>query len=304
MIKSPITGGETRILEEIDVAEIISAYGQLNVSSFFSGTDKVQTLECLDTKYKFFYPFSLAGNSDYYKAISNNSKDEKYYPKWKWEHKRALGEIKKGDKILEIGCGPGNFLLKAREIGAKCFGIELNQEAVRICLEKGLAVKNIMIENYEQGSSGTFDCICAFQVLEHVADIRSFMLNINRLLKTGGKLIIGVPNNDSFIKNDSFNRENMPPHHMGLWSKEPLTKMAKYFDLKVETVEFEPLQKYHFAYFYNLTIGNKLRELGLIGRAISKILYMFIFRPFLAIFHSSITGHTVVAIYHKSNGNF
>lgn len=299
MIKSPITGGEIKVVGEIEVSKIIKSYGNTDVSKFFNGLEKIQEVECLDTGYRFFYPLSLAGDGGYYSAISRGSKDERYYPSWKWENRMAIREIKSGDKILEIGCGKGSFLDKCKEIGAKCFGIELNKEAVKICTNKDLNVKNINIEDYDQDENNTFDCLCAFQVLEHLPDVKSFIINAERLLKTGGKLIIGVPNNDSFIKKDPFNRENTPPHHMGLWTLKSLIKITDYFDFSLKKINFEPLQSYHYQYFYNLKIGNWLRKFGIIGKILSKIFYIFIFYPFLFIFRNFIRGHTVVAIYQK-----
>ena len=296
-IPSPVTGGKTRIVKTISTSDIIKSYKNIDVSIYFNGIKELYIMECLDTGYQFFYPFNVTGNSDYYDRMSE---DERYYIPWKWEHVNALKYIKRGDKLLEIGCGNGDFLKRARETGANCYGIELNEKAIKNSYHKGLDVKNIRLENYPEGENNTFDVVCAFQVLEHLHDIKSFMLTATRLLKRGGILIIGVPNNDSFIKKDPFNLRNMPPHHMGLWGRKSLTNLSRHFNFSIKDIKNEPLQKYHFRYFYNLKIGNSLLKLGIMGKVINKVLYNVFAIPLLTIFSKKIQGHTIEVIFEKS----
>jgi SAM-dependent methyltransferase len=92
-----------------------------------------------------------------------------------------------GRRLLDIGCGDGSFLLAAREVGWDVMGTELNPGPAR---DIGLDVR----ESIDQlPCSASFDCITMWHTLEHMLDILSMLLNIGRLLKPGGKLIVAVP---------------------------------------------------------------------------------------------------------------
>ena len=58
--------------------------------------------------------------------------------------------------------------------------------------------------------------------MEHIYEIKDVLEASVKALKKAGNLIICVPNNDSFIKNDEANILNLPPHHTCLWTKESL----------------------------------------------------------------------------------
>ena len=107
--------------------------------------------------------------------------------------KRRLGFVTaavpdgSGRRLLDIGCGDGSFLLAAREVGWDVLGTEFNPGPAR---DTGLDVRE-SIDQFPAYAS--FDCVTMWRTLEHVVDIFSMLLNIARLLKPGGKLIVAVP---------------------------------------------------------------------------------------------------------------
>jgi hypothetical protein len=70
------------------------------------------------------------------------------------------------------------------------------------------------------------------------------------LLKPGGKMICGVPNQESFLKHQD-NLLNLPPHHMLHWSEASFRALEKIFPVKLERVLFEPLTEYHVVLYLN-----------------------------------------------------
>lgn len=92
-----------------------------------------------------------------------------------------------GGRLLDIGCGDGSFLLKARRAGWSVMGTELNPAMAR---DAGLDVKEdiALLEN-----EGRFDCITMWHTLEHMRDIKSTLSRAAALLKPEGKLIVAVP---------------------------------------------------------------------------------------------------------------
>ena len=300
-IKNPLTGSVNIEPERsIKTDTIIKSWAvdDIDVNRFFAGLDSIKLYRCLDTDYKFYYPFNLAGDNQFYKDLQKFSW---YYMDWKWEYDKALAFIKPGDKILEIGCGQGDFIAKLKKNGATCVGLEFNDAALAMCEKKGLNVKNETIQKHAAGNREKYDIVCSFQVMEHIAEIGNAIRASLAVLKTGGKLIISVPNNLGFLRHDKFNRFNMPPHHMGRWDKTSLKNLEKIFDINLSEIIFEPLQTYHYRYYYNAVIGDKINKIfGPLSELINKVfgrisLYLLVHTDL----PKKIKGHSLMAIYKK-----
>ena len=101
---------------------------------------------------------------------------------------------KMGKKILDIGCGSGNYLAEVEKIGWDVYGIDPSDVAVNVAKGRGLkniykgdAIKLPFEDNF-------FDVISIFHVFEHVPNPQEVLNETKRVLKPGGILIIGVPN--------------------------------------------------------------------------------------------------------------
>lgn len=101
-----------------------------------------------------------------------------------------------GQCVLDVGCGNGGFLLKAREAGWQVMGVDPDPDAVRIAQQKGLEVRLGSIEAFVD-EAGLFDAITLSHVIEHVHDPKSVLAEAYRLLKPGGVLYLDTPNIDS-----------------------------------------------------------------------------------------------------------
>ena len=111
--------------------------------------------------------------------------------------------------------------------------------AHEICLASGLDVRKGTIYDISDEAE-FFDTVCAFQVLEHVYDVKGFLNAALRLLKKGGKLMIGVPNNEPFIRRyEKYNAFNLPPHHVGLWNKAAFERLCPFFGIKLKEYEYD-----------------------------------------------------------------
>jgi 2-polyprenyl-3-methyl-5-hydroxy-6-metoxy-1,4-benzoquinol methylase len=267
-IVSPITKSHNVRLEaEIDKKIIIQNYKHecnIDVSRYFIDIDSVKIYKCEDTGYKFYFPLNLSGDAEFYEDLQKNLSS--YYSAWKWENKIALKFIKNTDKVLDVGCGSGKFLEKLSGFNIEGFGLEFNDKAIIECLKKGFDVKKHSVEEHSKDYKNFYDVVCHFQVLEHIVEPQEFIVDCVKLLKPGGKLIVGVPNNNPYLfKNDKYHTLNLPPHHMGLWSGEALAALGKYNNLKVEKIIVEPL--YNMAHYlfvnYGLSkdIGNYINKL-------------------------------------------
>lgn len=103
-----------------------------------------------------------------------------------------------GGKILDIGCGDGKGLLKLKEEGWETFGVEISPLAAEHARNKlSLNIFNGIVED-AQYEDEFFDVIILNHVLEHLSYPNTTLTEINRILKHGGRLVISVPNVNSF----------------------------------------------------------------------------------------------------------
>ncbi|MEL6589904.1 MAG: class I SAM-dependent methyltransferase, partial [Bacteroidota bacterium] len=203
---SPINQqGVCQAVDTISVAGLRQKYQelyQLDITPFVESLEEITIYECPYTGYQFFHPFSLAGDGPFYEHLEQYPW---YYLPWKWEHEKSLGLLQAGQKVLEIGCGQGSFIAKLQSEGYEATGLELNEHGVALACEQGLDVRGELVQDHALVAANQYDLVCSFQVLEHIADIQSFIQAKLDCLKVGGKLIVAVPNNDSFIKDANWN---------------------------------------------------------------------------------------------------
>lgn len=103
---------------------------------------------------------------------------------------RALGPLPCG-RLLDIGCGPDHQLLSALTphmesgVGIDCKVNELtrgNYQTRRMTISDSLPFED-----------GSFDVVTMLAVLEHLSDPEAVVREIDRVLKTGGRLLLTTP---------------------------------------------------------------------------------------------------------------
>jgi len=98
-------------------------------------------------------------------------------------------------KVLDFGCGAGEYLLQIQSKGWACAGVEVSEPAIDVARKEGLDVRTTLSAG-EGFADDTFDYVRANHALEHVIDPASVLQDMHRVLKPGGTLFIGVPTND------------------------------------------------------------------------------------------------------------
>ena len=147
-----------------------------------------------DTELAGLYP------SDYY-AYQDNFK----VAAWKRLLKNALcGRVgtrdpyfSKPGRMLDLGCGSGWFLASKRDLGWETFGVEISESAAQ--LGQAIAGLNIYAGTLADARfpSNYFDYVRSNHSFEHMTQPRETLDEIRRVLKHGGKVLIGVPNFES-----------------------------------------------------------------------------------------------------------
>lgn len=99
---------------------------------------------------------------------------------------------KKG-KLLDIGCGPGLFLSRARLRGWEVTGCEVNKACIEQLKSADIPVIDRPIEEYALDDE-SFQCIALLTVLEHIPEPKELLKKVRKNLVRGGILAILVPN--------------------------------------------------------------------------------------------------------------
>jgi 2-polyprenyl-3-methyl-5-hydroxy-6-metoxy-1,4-benzoquinol methylase len=114
------------------------------------------------------------------------------------ELEARIGPLR-GRRILEVGCDTGLFMAYLRdEAGAETIGVDVAHRAVAEACRAGLDVRLGTMED-AAFPAATFDAICAYDLIEHVADPRQFLGEAARILKSGGVIAIETPNFDGLV---------------------------------------------------------------------------------------------------------
>ena len=109
------------------------------------------------------------------------------------DHRIIYGIVEPGSKVLDLGCGNGellSFLVKEKNVKAQ--GIELSEEAIYKCVEKGLSVFHGDIESGLSGyPDDCFDYVILNQSMQEVKKVDYVM---KEALRIGKKVIVGFSN--------------------------------------------------------------------------------------------------------------
>lgn len=97
--------------------------------------------------------------------------------------------------ILDVGCFDGGFL---SGIGGSfdLYGVEIHEKAIEIARDRGITILGSNFGKIDNKGI-LFDLVCAFDVVEHVADPLVFVKSLSDLVKPGGYMIISTGNTDS-----------------------------------------------------------------------------------------------------------
>lgn len=167
-----------------------------------------RVLECLICGLVFVYPFpdpgGLAGHYDenYYREWITQQKDKRIQM-WRNRLNRLEKHIKRGN-LLDVGCGDGSFLQLAKQNGWLVNGTEYSDHASKYAGER-LGIRIFCGELVAAGYPNEYyDVVTMWHVLEHVTDPKGYLLEIHRILKPSGLLVLAVPNVNDLVMQAAY----------------------------------------------------------------------------------------------------
>lgn len=156
---------------------------------------------------------------------------------------RHLPRVKAGMSLLDIGCGNGSFLLRAKSAGWEVLGIDLDENAVKVARGKGLDVRLGGIGLLDP-IKDQFDVITMAHFIEHVHHPSNVLKECYALLKKEGFLWIDTPNINSeghkLFGSDWRGLE--PPRHLVLFNLDSMrSALIKAGFVDIEIQNYRPL---------------------------------------------------------------
>lgn len=111
----------------------------------------------------------------------------------------------RGQRVLEVGCGRGEYLTIMQEVGAKAYGLEHLPESVVACRQQGLAVQEGFMEGADTRlPEAPFEAFFTLNFLEHQPTPKNFLRGIWHNLVPQGIGLVEVPNFDMMLRQRLF----------------------------------------------------------------------------------------------------
>jgi SAM-dependent methyltransferase len=112
---------------------------------------------------------------------------------WAFAQRTALlhAEVKPGDRVLDLGCGAGRFLAGLDD----AIGVEIAKQAADRARKNvpGADVRLVEPDGSLPLGHGEIDLVWCSEVLEHIPDVAHTLLEIRRVLRPEGRVLITVP---------------------------------------------------------------------------------------------------------------
>ncbi len=109
-----------------------------------------------------------------------------------------LSKLTSGRKLLDIGCGAGQFLKLAREKGWQAEGLEFDNALEQNLQEQGIPVRTGDFFEIDLPEN-SYDVITLWDVFEHFSEPVPALERLRKLLKPNGLLLLACPKEDSSL---------------------------------------------------------------------------------------------------------
>jgi SAM-dependent methyltransferase len=137
-------------------------------------------------------------------------------------------------ELLEIGCGAGALLVDLARRGFVCTGLETSARAAQTAeaIAASSGMRYLIVQEARPEWSGSFDIVCAFDVLEHIeGDDRALRLWCD-WIKPGGHLLLSVP-----AHSRRWGPGDVWAGHYRRYDRKPLLRLLTSQGLHIDRVE-------------------------------------------------------------------
>jgi 2-polyprenyl-3-methyl-5-hydroxy-6-metoxy-1,4-benzoquinol methylase len=160
---------------------------------------------------------------------------------WK---RQLINKYKTSGKLLDYGCGTGEFLYHLKKNGWQISGVEPSAEARK---KSAQLLQLFIYEGIEEVREERFDVITLWHVLEHIHDLNEKLRSLKGVLKEDGIIFIAVPNHESpdGKKYGAHWAGYDVPRHLWHFSKETMKKLFDKNGLQLLSIQPMRLDAYY-----------------------------------------------------------
>lgn len=166
--------------------------------------------------------------NDFFLPMAESRREKIFRPRAEFVAYKLSGSALR--VVADIGAGFGLFLGELKKILPQItvVAIEPSVEMARICQEKGFQVINKTIEDIN-GMREKFDCLCAFELLEHLHQPEVLFHKAYEMLKPGGILFLTALNCEGFDIQLlwEYSKNIYPPQHINFFNPSSLRKILE-----------------------------------------------------------------------------
>ncbi len=252
---------EARVAEE-KVTCVCPACGEPGREAAIERYGRYQRFDCAACGLEFWEPREMP-DAQWYEQMYGG-RDQKLLP-LEPGHKYFLADAltPRGGALLDIGCGTGNFLAAARNVGYRVTGTELDRNAARFARER-LGLERVfpltVAEFAEQFANEKFDVVTFFEVLEHQGEPQEFLRRVKSCLKPHGTIALSVPNRERWMTGPDV--LDYPPNHFLRWNAAALKKFLNAQGFEVLSLREQPAGVAHTAQMINMALRTGLTKEG------------------------------------------
>lgn len=177
------------------------------------------------------------------------------------DYQRILDLVPTGASVLDVGCGDGELLCLLRRRGhRRLMGVELDQEAVLRCVERGLDVVQMDLnEGLGAFPDGSFDVVVLSQTLQSIPDTKRV---VEEILRVGRMSIVSFPNFAFRPMREMLFYQGRSPKARGLYSYEWYESPNRRYPSILDFQEFCQAQgiRIHREVYLDSQAGKEVRE--------------------------------------------
>ncbi len=149
----------------------------------------------------------FSSSSKYWDSLYSDSDEKQTFTKFELRRRKEIVvnfiekiNSEKINRVLDLGCGAGQYLVQLSSMDFECFGADISEEMLKITREKFIfhQIKDVTLINsdcYELPiEDNYFDLIICIGVLEYLDNETRALLEMKRIIKPGGFVTVTFPN--------------------------------------------------------------------------------------------------------------
>lgn len=230
------------------------------------GESEYVLYECQVCQAQFWTPFKNPGAAWYERDERYADRNADPILKPNEKHIGVMNALKgKTGRVLDIGCGVGNFLALAKARGWECWGIDFDKDAIEAG-KRTFGLPRLQVATLEEFISKNpelrFDLITFFDVFEHLDNHNEFLERVRSILTPDGRIALSVPYRHGLRW---LMPHDLPPRHLTRWEEISLDNTLERHKFVVEFSKRLPATLYYVALKFRFRYG-KWASFGVVGK--------------------------------------